>query len=57
VDEEGKEDDRELSNDDVLSLASELSAKLNEGFCMVKVRLDKSDKENKGLRSKLVDRK
>jgi len=48
--------DRELgTNDDVLSLASELSAKLNEGFCMVKDRLDKSDKENKGLRSKLVD--
>ena len=48
--------DRELgTNDDVLSLASELSAKLNEGFCMVKDRLDKSDKVNKGLRSKLVD--
>ena len=46
---------KELNNDDVLGLASELSAKLNEGFCMVKDRLDKSDKENKELRSKLVD--
>lgn len=47
--------EKESDNKDILDLASELSAKLNEGFSMVKGRLDKSDNENKDLRAKLAE--